>query len=158
MSASSGGAHARAIIEDVIDVAPGSVEADRRQGGWMLLVGGVVLVVAGLVAGLTHLAAYGVDCGSVFSPAGLEAGMGLGDILVDTACHSARNSRRVLTLALLVIGVVCAILGARLVATSRRPRRAGGVPNELTRLAELHAAGVLTDEEYAAAKARVIGG
>lgn len=34
---------------------------------------------------------------------------------------------------------------------------AGGAAAELTKLAELHAAGVLTDEEFAAAKARALG-
>ena len=52
----------------------------------------------------------------------------------------------------------------RAATTSRRPRRrrpppteGGSDTDELERLAELHADGTLTDEEFAAAKAKILG-
>lgn len=130
---------------------------DRRGRGAVLIVVGVALCVVATVLAVTRVTDLGYDCGSVLAPS--SYGGSVSGFLVDSHCEDARSARTWGVVAAAVIGIATLIIGARYIA--RSPRAASGparpsVSEDLSRLAQLHGAGSITDDEYAAAKARIL--
>lgn len=121
----------------------------------------LVFVVAGLIIGSVK---QGRLCGSAFSPDHGAAEM------FDTmargfdeagACEKASNAAAIGAWTLILLGVV--LLLARLLIPARTPavqvvqHQAPSTADELAKLAQLQASGVITAEEFAAEKARLLG-
>jgi len=141
-----------------------------------------VLLIIGAVFGFIHVSRDTISCGSGFG--GLSAKAQSADIdngysqalnnetdyptssgSVEADCKSAVSDRKTLSLALVVPGAVL-VVAAFVVASYRNTGSAtaepvnvpsGGGSDELDRLAALHASGALSDEEFTAAKAKLLG-
>lgn len=128
-----------------------------RTAGIVLLILGGLALLAGLVLGLSDVPGSAGSCGSVFSPRS-DFGSGINGSLADSFCARDRGERAGMVWTLVVAGVAGLVAGG---ITSARVRRAippaGGIVAELERLAELHSSGALDDEEFEAAKRRILG-
>lgn len=140
----------------------------QTQDGWtgplLAAVTGAVALGAGLIAGLTPVSTSGGSCGSVFGPS-LPSGGGLASNLVRIWCEEDLASRAGLTWTLLVVGIVLLVIG--IVWFGRRHGRtveavvaapvSGDLADQLRHLAAMHHDGTLSDDEFTAAKARLLG-
>lgn len=133
-------------------------ETPSRVMPTIILVLGALLLLAGTLAGTSRIDVVGQDCGSVFSPRTYGASS-VTAAYVDVVCDNDRSARRTQVIVLLVTGAGAALAGAGRLAGRRRsaavPTRAE-LTEELVRLHDLRQAGALSDEEYAAAKARLL--
>ncbi|MGN8245272.1 SHOCT domain-containing protein [Cellulomonas soli] len=123
------------------------------------LVAGPAIAIAGLLVGvLPASGTYGGECGSAFAPRDLY-GSSVADFLVIGGCDDTLGARRAWAIALILLGLV--VLAASLVGRARHAAEAavpaGSLAAEVDRLVALHKAGTLSDEEFAAAKRRVVG-
>lgn len=131
--------------------------------GIVLMFFGVVLVVIGITLGVGGVGA----CGAVFGSASEQAST-LGDLL----CEDEISERALGVWWLILGGTGFALIGVlQAVSASRRssigpskrtnarsPRASADIAEQLAKLADMHASGVLTDSEFDEAKNRVLGG
>ncbi len=127
----------------------------RGRRGAVFAVFGGVFFAAGVIAGTSATSSYGYDCGSVFSPVPYSASTSVSANLVMLGCEDAIAGRGWMTWIALVLGVVLLVVGVVLLTRGRTVPLS--VSGELAELDRLRASGVLSDEEFLSAKARVIG-
>lgn len=86
-----------------------------------------------------------------------KAGFALGSIRISTSNSEIELEKVATNEAKAVVAAARRVI-EQMTASSPAPETSSGVGvDDLTKLAELHAAGVLTDEEFAAAKAKALG-
>lgn len=76
----------------------------------LLLAAGVVAMVAGLIAGVSPVSAYGEMCGSVFAPTAHSA-ISTADFLVKFGCEDEIAARAGLVWVLLIVGAIALVVG-----------------------------------------------
>lgn len=151
----------------------------RRVVGLVALIAGILLIVFSIVGGTAHTEGdqIGVDCGSVFSPVHFGGGSTYAEDITNSfnevGCKPAIKAKAASVwtmigfgIALTVLGAVAAAIPARKAKPDEEATMEGGTPiassapvgvaDQLERLAELHASGSLSDEEYAKAKSRAL--
>ncbi|WP_158254063.1 SHOCT domain-containing protein [Cryobacterium sp. Y50] len=142
----------------------------KRVSGSMLLVFGVVLGAIDAVIAFKPVENYwGQNCGSVLAPANAPSGNGndlMDGAAFSSSCPASMEPFVFWSWALLIIAVTALVVGAALTASSSSQIKAGegaadqasanGVGDQLQKLHSLRVSGVLTDEEFSAAKARLI--
>lgn len=121
----------------------------------MFLVFGLVFGAAGIISGTSGTSAYGYGCGSFFSPVP-HTGSSVSAIMVELGCEDVLAGRGWMTWIALAVGVALLVAGVILLSRPPRPS-SGNVTGDLVELDRLRASGVLSDEEFSAAKARVLG-
>lgn len=158
----------------------------RRIVGLLAILAGILLIVFGIVGGTSHFEGdqIGVDCGSAFSPKHFASGLDEASIITssfdEVGCQPAMKAHTTDAWTMIGWGIALAALGAIAVAipTSWKPwaaetdfaigdddgtddgaieLAANGMASELERLAKLHAAGALNDDEFVQAKQRALG-
>lgn len=119
------------------------------------------LVVAGIILGYAPIN----SCGSLFSPASFS----IFDSVSTVFCESYLRERAGGVWFLFIVGAfifIFAVLSLPDVftrthrkdnANASRPQKSASVTEQLAKLTEMHSAGVLTDDEFAAAKGKVLG-
>lgn len=137
---------------------------------------GLVAVILGLLSALVAVIiafrpvtnVWGQDCGSVLSPERLiplsELTRVLEEAAFDTACPEALSPLVAWTIGLAVVAAVMIGIGVYLYFLGpMNPSRGRPVPpkrqlsEELERVQNLYKSGGLTEEEYTAAKSRLLG-
>lgn len=137
-------------------------ESDARSTsaslGWFIAaaVTGAVLLMIGVGLVFAQVSRYGESCGTPV--ASISHGDTLAGYFVDAECSDAIRDRW-WGVAVLVVagGAVCALGATSAVRAARNRPRSGSVADDLSEVSRLHAGGMLSDAEFAAAKARVLG-
>jgi hypothetical protein len=136
---------------------------------------GLVTVTLGLLSAIAAVIiasrpvtnVWGQNCGSVFSPEKLiplsELTRVLEEAAFDTACPEAWSPLVGWAIGLAAVAAVMIGIGAYLFLGPKNPPRGRPVPpkrqlsEELERVQNLYKSGGLTEEEYTAAKSRLLG-
>lgn len=122
-----------------------------RQNAFVVLGFGAVLLVAGAVVGLVP---FDSICGPAFF--GLERTTT--NLLDETICTSRHAGLIPTAIGLLIVGALTVVISGVVaaVAGSGATGRQSGLTAELRDLAQLRASGQLSDDEYTAAKAKLL--
>ena len=125
--------------------------SSRGNSGAVVTIVGVIFAAAGLLAGLIPTASY---CGSIFNP---ENPVNFFD---DMACHDKYADRFGWMIGLFVVAGIILIVGVIQLA-QQKPSESnqitgGGISAQLVELSRLRASGALTDEQFEAAKNKLL--
>lgn len=138
---------------------------------------GIVLTVAGLIVGVFPLSVKGVECGSAWIGSENAWKQDLRDTFTNSysssnsfegRCESLRTSVSLVAVVLLVAGLIILIWALYSISRAKNGnvdtpeevqmhQSTFNVSSELEKLSSLKEAGVLTEDEFDAAKQRVLG-